>query len=158
MMEASKELHLKRPWILTPKGQRISMLVATLLALIAIPFAVLVMAHEIDRRPQALDTRQVDYCELASCKKISKLEGLEVVGIESIEEGEYGILIEIRLLNHGSLSGEREVWAELRSATGNRIESMRGVVQLSPKGKQLLELFFTGNLDELQSGKLLLGF
>ena len=157
-MEASKELHLKRPWILTPKGQRSSMLLATLLALLAIPFAALAVAQELDRLPQPLDTSQVDYCELASCKKISKLEDLEVLGIESIEEGKYGILIEIRLLNHGSLSGKREVWAELRSASGNRIESMRGVVQLSPKGKQLLELFFTGNLDELQSGKLLLGF
>ena len=157
-MEASKELHLKRPWILTPKRQRSSMLLATLLALLAIPFAALAVAQELDRLPQPLDTSQVDYCELASCKKISKLEDLEVLGIESIEEGKYGILIEIRLLNHGSLSGKREVWAELRSASGNRIESMRGVVQLSPKGKQLLELFFTGNLDELQSGKLLLGF
>ena len=157
-MEASKELQLKRPWILTPKGQRSSMLLATLLALLAIPFATLAVTQELDHRPQPLDPSQVDYCELATCGEISKLRGLEVVGIESIEEGEFGILIEIRFLNHGSLSGEREVWAELRSATGNRIESMRGVVQLSPKGKQLLELFFTGHLDELQSGKLLLGF
>ena len=157
-MEASKEWQLKRPWILTPKGQRSSMLFATLLALLSIPFAALTVAQELDRQPQPLDTTQVDYCELKNCEKISKLANLEVVGIESIEEGKYGILIEIRLLNHGSLSGEREVWAELRSATGNRIESMRGVVQLSPKGKQMLELFFTGNLDELQSGKLLLGF
>ncbi len=157
-MEASKELQLKRPWILTPKGQRSSMLLATLLALLAIPFAALTVAQELDHQPQPLDPSQVDYCELATCGEISKLRALEVVGIESIEEGKYGILIEIRLLNHGSLSGEREVWAELRSATGDRIESMRGVVQLSPKGKQLLELFFTGNLDELQSGKLLLGF
>jgi hypothetical protein len=149
---------LKRPWILTPKGQRSSMLLATLMALLGIPFAARAVAQELDRQPQPQDISQVDYCELASCKKISKLEGLEVLGIESIEEGKYGILIEIRLLNHGGLSGEREVWAELRSATGNRIESMRGVIQLSPKGKQLLELFFTGNLDELQSGKLLLGF
>ena len=149
---------MKRPWILTPRGQRLSMLLATLLSIIALPIGINQIQSEASSSPAALDTRSVDYCEVSTCGKIAKLAGLEVLEIESVDVGPYGILIEVRLLNHGLLEGDREVWAELRSATGGRIESMRGVVNLSPKGRQVLELFFTGSIEELESGKLLLGF
>ena len=149
---------MRRPWILTPRGQRTSAIFASALSLILIPLAAAQISGELSRVPTPLDSKTIDYCEVSSCSMVAKLPGIEVVGIEQIIEGEFGILIEIRLINHAQLVGEREIWAELRGEDNGRIESMRGVVSLSPKGRQLLELFFTGSLDELETGTLLLGF
>lgn len=149
---------MKRPWLLTRSGQRLTMLLATLVTIALVPLAYQQIATETSRFPAPLDSTRIDYCEISSCGKIEKLAGLEVVGIEEVVPEEFGTLVRIRLINHGQLVGEREVWAELRSQEGNRIESMRGVMNLSPKGIQLLELFFTGDEAEFESGKLLLGF
>lgn len=149
---------MKRPWLLTKTGQRLTMLLATVITIALIPLAVSQIETEQSRIAQTLIPGEVEYCEIANCGKIKKLAGLEVIGIESIIEEEFGTLITIRVLNHGMLVGEREVWAELRTQAGERIESMRGILQLSLKGPQLLELFFTGDKAEFQQGKLLLGF
>lgn len=149
---------MKRPWLLTQAGQRITMLLAILVTLLAIPLAYQQLTNETARVPAALDPKNVDYCELEACGQIAKLAGLEVVGIEQVIEGEFGTAISIRLLNHGQLAGPREVWAELRTQSGARIESMRQIVEFSPKGIQLLELFFTGSQAEFERGVLLLGF
>lgn len=149
---------MKRPWLLTQAGQRITMFIATLLTLIAIPLAYQQLTAEAQRVPVPLDPANIDYCELESCGKIEKLAGLEVAGVEAVSGSEFGTTISIRLINHGQLAGDREVWAELRSQSGERIESMRQVVELSPKGIQRLELFFTGSKAEFENGILLLGF
>ena len=149
---------MKRPWLLTQAGQRITMLIATLLTIFAIPLAYQQIAVEAGRVPAALDPKNVDYCQIDQCGTIEKLAGLEVVGIEKITETEFGTTVSIRLLNHGQLTGSREIWAELRTQSGKRIESMRQVVELNSKGIQLLELFFTGSRTDFESGILLLGF
>lgn len=149
---------MKRPWLLTQVGQRLSMLLATLITIALVPLAYQQINQETSRAPLPLDTASVDYCDVSSCGKIAKLADLEVVGIESVEETEFGTRVQIRLVNHGQLDGDREVWAELRSESGGRVESTWAILKLDPKGVQLLELFFTGAKSEFEASQLLLGF
>jgi hypothetical protein len=55
-------------------------------------------------------------------------------------------------------AGTREFWFELRGETGERVESMRGLLTLTAKGPQYIEFFFTRTEAELTGGNLILGY
>ena len=149
---------MKRPWLLTPRGQRIAIVVATLISILAIFPAANQLAAESSRGVPQLDSSSVSYCELSSCGEIASVPGLLVQGSYVATQSEFGVFISIPVLNTALLSGEREVWVQLKSAAGTQVEGMRGLLVLGPKGQNQIEVFFTGNLDELETGTLLLGF
>ena len=134
------------------------MVLATLICLPLIPLAYQQIEAEQSRVPAALDPKDVYWCEVESCGQISKLAGLEVVGVEEVRESEFFTVVDVRLLNTPQLTGPREIWAEVRNSEGGRVETTRSTVQLSPKGKLVLELMFTATLEELENTTLYLGF
>ena len=149
---------MKRPWLLTPRGQRVAIVVATLISILAVFPAVNQIAQEVSRGVPQLDSTAVAYCELSSCGEIASVPGLLVQGSYVATQSEFGVFISIPVLNTAPLSGEREVWVQLKSAAGTQVEGMRGRLVLGPKGQNQIELFFTGSVAELEAGTLHLGF
>ena len=107
---------------------------------------------------EQLKQESVQYCEIASCGVIEIAGGLEITTELLLEETEFGVNAELRVINHGMASGSREFWFELRSPQGQRIESMRGQLDLSGKGAQYIDFFFTGTKSEMTNGTLILGY
>jgi hypothetical protein len=151
---------MSRPWIITPKGQRVTLLASFILSAVAIIPVVNQFALDEHRKLiSELTPGEVSYCELSGCDEISGLAGLQIVpGIEQLVENEYGVQFKIRVVNGDQLVGTREVWAELRTQSGERIESLRGLLTLSKKGPQFIEFYFTGTTEELTQNLLFLGF
>ncbi len=96
-----------------------------------------------------LDRTSITYCEIASCGYIEGL-GLEIVYPPSLVEGEFGTEVFVQVINRGRLTGEREFWAELRTAEGKFVEAMRGELVLTNKGPQQIRFFFTGKKAEFE--------
>ena len=116
---------------------------------------------ELDQKRSAieqLDSSSIRYCELSSCGTLDIAGGLEITQELLLEENEFGVNARLRVVNHGMAIGEREFWFELRSAEGERVESMRGLLTLSPKGPQHIEFFFTGDAAEITEGELIVGY
>ena len=150
---------MKRPWLTTPKGQRITMLIGTLLALLSLLPLYSTMAKELTRsNVSQLQFGEVNFYPLEEAKSVSELAGLEVLDISSVSESEFGTTIKIQVLNHGQLVGKREVWAKVYSPEGNLREGMKIWLDLKPKGPIYLEFFFTGTANELAESKISLGF
>ena len=150
---------MKRPWLTTPRGQQITMWVGVIVALLAL--VPLSSQLELDSERAALkqlDPQSVTYCEIASCANLGIAGGLEVTDELILEENEFGVNARLRVINHGLALGTREFWFELRSEAGSRVESMRGLLTLTAKGPQYIEFFFTGSMEELAAGKLILGY
>ena len=150
---------MKRPWLTTPRGQQITMWLGVLVALLAL----VPLSSQLELDAQRADLKQLDsqsvtYCEVASCGDLEIAGGLEVTDELVLEENEFGVNARLRVINHGLAAGTREFWFELRSEAGSRVESMRGLLTLTPKGPQYIEFFFTGTKDELTSGNLILGY
>lgn len=97
---------------------------------------------------------QVEYCLLEVCQELS---GIALTDEIEILETEFGTEFSIRVINSGRQVGQREIWAELRAPSGERIESLRGLLELTPKGPQYIEFFFTGTKRELEANDLYLG-
>ncbi len=105
-----------------------------------------------------LDPQSVTYCPIASCGNLGIAGGLEVTDELVLEENEFGVNVRLQVINHGLALGTREFWFELRSEAGSRVESMRGLLTLTPRGPQYIEFFFTGTKAELTGGNLILGY
>ena len=150
---------MKRPWLTTPKGQRITMLLGTLLSLLALIPLYFTMASELGRyNVSQLQFGAVNFYPLDQAKSVTELSGLEVLGISSVSESEFGTTVKIQVLNHGQLIGKREVWAKVYSPAGKLREGMKIWLELKPKGPIYLEFFFTGTAAELAESKISLGF
>mgnify|MGYP000302321174 CR=1 FL=1 len=150
---------LKRPWLTTPKGQRITMLLGTLLALLALIPLYFTMSTELARtNVSQLQFGEVNFYPLDQAKSVTELAGLEVVGISDVSESQFGTTLKIQVLNHGQLVGKREVWAKVYSPAGHLREGMKIWLDLKPKGPIYLEFFFTGTAQELSESKISLGF
>ena len=150
---------MKRPWLTTPKGQRITMLLGTLLSLLALIPLYFTMASELGRyNVSQLQFGEVNFYPLDQAKSVTELSGLEVLGISSVSESEFGTTVKIQVLNHGQLIGKREVWAKVYSPAGKLREGMKIWLELKPKGPIYLEFFFTGTAAELAESKISLGF
>lgn len=150
---------MKRPWLTTPRGQRVTMLLGTLLAVFSlIPMGMTLSAEAARTNVSQLQFGEVKFYPLEEAKSISELAGLEVLDISNVSESEFGTTIRIQALNHGQLVGKREVWAKVYSPEGNLREGMKIWLYLKPKGPIYLEFFFTGTAKELAESKISLGF
>lgn len=150
---------MKRPWLTTPNGQRVTMLLGTILALLSlVPLSITLAAEAIRTTVSQLQFGEVNFYPLEDATSVSELAGLEVLGITDVAESEFGTTIKIQVLNHGQLLGKREVWAKVYSPAGNLREGMKIWLELKPKGPIYLEFFFTGTAKELAESKIMLGF
>jgi len=150
---------LKRPWLTTPKGQRITMQLGILLALLSLVPLYFTMTAELSRtNVSQLQFGAVNFYPLEQADYVAELAGLEVVGITDVAESEFGTTVKIQVLNHGQLVGKREVWAKVYSPEGKLREGMKIWLELRQKGPIYLEFFFTGTAKELAESKLSLGF
>ena len=150
---------MKRPWLTTPKGQRIMMLLGTLLSMLSLVPLYFTMATEAARtNVSQLQFGQVNFYPLEEAKSVSELSGLEVLDISEVSESEFGTTIKIQVLNHGQLVGKREVWAKVYSSEGKLREGMKIWLDLKQKGPIYLEFFFTGTAKELAESEISLGF
>ena len=150
---------MKRPWLTTPNGQRVTMLLGTFLALLSLIPLSFTLATEVTRTTVSqLKFGEVNFYPLEEAASVSELAGLEVLGITDVAESEFGTTLKIQVLNHGQLVGKREVWAKVYSPAGNLREGMKIWLELKPKGPIYLEFFFTGTAKELAESKISLGF
>jgi hypothetical protein len=154
---------MKRPWLTTSTGQRwsivLSVVVSAAMVIALISYWILQAVPRI--QINQLDPNQIDYCYLEDCAPIDKLAGLELVTTPEpylVVVSEWGTSIQLRFVNHGRLEGTRELRLLLRSDAGKIIEGMRQEVTFLPKGPVLVNFFFTGFPEELQSGTLELGY
>ena len=154
---------MKRPWLTTTTGQRwsigLSVVISTVMVVSLFSYWILQAAPRI--QIAQLDPNQIEYCQLSDCAPVDKLAGLELVTTPEpylVVVSEWGTSIQLRFVNHGRLEGTRELRLLLRSDNGKIIEGMRQEVTFSPKGPVLVEFFFTGFPEELQSGTLELGY
>ncbi len=135
---------MKRPWLTTPKGQRITMLLGTLLSLLALIPLYFTMTSELGRyNVSQLQFGEVNFYPLDQAKSVTELSGLEVLGISNVSESVFGTTVKIQVLNHGQLVGKREVWAKVYSPAGKLREGMKIWLDLKAKGPIYLEFFFT---------------
>lgn len=150
---------MKRPFFTTPKGQRIAMVLGTLLSLLSLIPLYFTMTTELARtNVSQLHFGEVNFYPLEEARSVKELAGLEVLGISDVSESEFGTTVKIQVLNHGQLVGKREVWAKVYSPEGKLREGMKIWLELKPKGPIYLEFFFTGSAKELGESKISLGF
>ena len=154
---------MKRPWLTTTTGQRwsivLSVVVSAAMVVALLGYWILQASPRVQL--SQLDPNQIDYCYLEDCAPIDKLAGLELVTTPEpyqVEVSEWGTSIQLRFVNRGRLEGTRELRLLLRSDEGKIIEGMRQEVTFVPKGPVLVNFFFTGFPEELESGTLELGY
>ena len=150
---------MKRPWLTTPRGQQITMWLGVLVSLLAL--VPLNTQLELDQKRatiEQLELASIQYCEVASCGQLEIAGGLEITSDLTLEENDFGVNAKLRVINHGMALGDREFWFELRSDSGQRVESMRGQLSLTPKGPQFIEFFFTGTKAEFEGASVILGY
>jgi len=154
---------MKRPWLLTQKGQRFSIQMSLLISLAMTAALVLFWQATITPReniPQ-LDPDNISYCEISVCTPIESLGGLEVVpdpDYFAITEGKWFTTVTMRFINHGQLTGSRELRLVLRSQAGTIVEMAKQEAVFHPKGQMFVDFTFTGTPEELRTGNVYLGY
>ncbi|MDG2497115.1 MAG: hypothetical protein P8M68_02915 [Aquiluna sp.] len=154
---------MKRPWLLSTKGQRFSILLSLVIS-VGMTLAVVIFA-QVTMAPREqisqLNPAAISYCELSQCTPIESLGGLELVpdpDYYMITEGRWFTTVTMRFLNQGQLNGDRELRLMLRSSTGTIVEMAKQVVNFHPKGRMFVDFTFTGSPAELRSGTVYLGY
>lgn len=150
---------MSRPWVLTPIGQRVSMALGIVVAVLSlIPLGLQLQIEQNRKFVMQLDRTNVTFCELDKCGVLDQFQLIEPLSPAIATEGEFGTEVLVRVVNHGRLEGRREVWAILRSQEGKIIEGMKIWLELENSGPNQLQFFFTGSKKEFESGVLELGF
>ena len=154
---------MKKPWLLTTKGQRASLAISYLLSvalLVALwGFAAGTASRDLSTRQ--LDPKQIDYCNIEDCPPIEKLAGLELVQNPApllVSEGKWFTTIELKFVNHGRLYGARELRLVVRSEAGKIVEMAKQIVDFRDKGPLVVDFTFTGSADELANSSIQLGY
>lgn len=153
---------MKRPWLLTARGQRVSMVLAFLISL-ALIAGYFLFAGFTDRSlsNRQLDPKNIDYCVLENCEPIEKLAGLELIKTPSafrLTENKWFTTVELRFINTGRLYGSRELRLVVRAANGNIVEMAKQIVEFPEKGPMSVQFTFTGSAKELTDAELSLGY
>lgn len=106
-----------------------------------------------------LDTSSVSYCELRDCGEIQGF-ALEngASALDEVVETRNGVLLTLKFRNSGMLQGERELWLRVMSAEGKILEMASVEISLSLRTRTVAEFELVSNLDQIRSGKLLLGY
>jgi hypothetical protein len=155
------ESGLKRPWLLTPRGQRTAMHLANLVSLAMFLSFVFYFALVENPRSQVLqlDPENISYCEIGSCPKI---QGLEITNGASatakLEERAFGQLLTLELTNHEMLSGSRELWLKVESPDGRVLEMASVVIELGLKNRTIAEFLLVSEKSLILDAKLSLGY
>lgn len=152
---------MKRPWLITPKGQRFSLHLANVLSLILfVGFALHFSLVEQPRTalPQ-LNPSAVNYCEITECSTLFGvvLENGDTAQLEATQES-LGVKVLLRFTNTARYQGERELWLRLESKTGELIEMASTRVTFDLKTRTSAEFLITGLKQEVLDGNLLLGY
>ncbi len=152
---------MKRPWLITPKGQRFSLHLANVLSFaLFVGFALHFSLVEQPRTalPQ-LNPIEVNYCELTECSELFGvvLENGDTAQLEAVQES-LGVKVVLRFTNTSRYQGERELWIRLESQTGELIEMASTQVAFDLKKRTSAEFLITGLKQEILDGNLLLGY
>ena len=142
--------------LVKPKAQKLQMFLGSLAALlILIPLSLQLTTESARTEVIQLDARSVTYCELQTCR-IAELGGLEVVAVQILEQ-KWATFVEVRFVNFGRLSGERELWLELVNPSGQIAEAAKSRLVLSHKGPIVTIFSFQRTPEALINGQLRLG-
>jgi hypothetical protein len=125
---------------------------------ILIPLSMQLRLEESRREVTQLDRANVAFYPKSEWGEIAELAGLEVIADPEVSETEFGTTVIYEVINVGRLEGRREVWAKLYSPTGHLREGMKIWLELTPKGRNRLEFFFTGSAAEFRESSIELGF
>lgn len=152
---------MKRPWLLTQKGQRFALHLANVMSLaLFLGFVGQYAAVELPRKQIAqLSLAEVNYCELASCPEI---QGLVLTkpenAIENLEEVSFGTSVSMDFVNGLQLEGKRDLWLKLVSAEGELIEMASTEIVLDLKTRTTASFMLTSTKEEILAGTLMLGY
>ena len=152
---------MKRPWLLTPKGQRFALHLANVMSLLLfLGFLAQYSAVELPRREVAqLSSASVNYCELALCPVI---EGLVLTRpeavLDNLEEVPFGTSVTLDFVNGAQLEGKRDLWLKLVSAEGLVLEMASTEIVLGLKTRTTASFIMTSTREEILAGTLLLGY
>ena len=124
-------------------------------ALILLPLALQFQLEDSRRDFPALNTSDVEYCEISSCGIIEPF-GLEIKSLEIVDY-EFNAEIRFEFVNHNRLTGTREVWLRVRQPDGTLLEMAKGPIYLDDK-RATLVFCFTGTKEELEASSIYLGF
>jgi hypothetical protein len=150
---------LKRPWLLTQLGQRVSMQLSVLASvLLLLPLWVQIGLVEAPRAqmPQ-LNPAQLQSCDLEDCLELLGHRGLRPVNV-AITEGSTINMVSVRFENLGRLTGSRTLWLELRDADGNWLEAASTELTIGKNGPIEAEFGFTHPKNILETGILRLRY
>lgn len=152
---------LKRPWLLTPSGQRFSVHLANTLSLAL--FVGFVLHFSLVEQPRTevpqLNPAQISYCELESCGEVFgvRLENGDSARSESVQE-ELGVRVVLEFTNLSRYQGERELWVRLLSQDGKIVEMASTVAKFDLKNRTSVEFLLAGLEQEISTGRLELGY
>ena len=152
---------MKRPWILTPKGQRFSLHIANVLSLaLFIGYALQFQFVEQPRTqvPQ-LQTNNVTYCEISECEKVFGIE-LENgdASLAKLKQTAIGVELKLEFTNSARWEGRRELWLKMQTQDGSFVEAASTWIELGLKQKPVAIFVITGTVEEISQNKLLLGY
>lgn len=144
-------------FLVSPKAQRIQMALGFLAAaLTLIPLSMQMQLEQSRTQFPQLDAANLSYCELEACV-IEALGGLEVVDVK-ITEQKWATFVEVRFVNHGRLSGEREFYLELVNSDAEISEAAKTRLVFTHKGQPKATFSFQRQPSVLESGSLTLGY
>lgn len=152
---------MKRPRLLTPKGQRFALHLANVMSLfLFLGFVGQYAAVELPRGDIAqLSLSNVNYCELTSCPEI---QGLVLTKpedvIENLKEVSFGTSVTMDFVNGLQLQGSRDLWLKLLSAEGAVLEMASTKVVLDLKTRATASFMLTSTKEEILAGTLMLGY
>lgn len=147
---------MKKPWLITQLGQRwtvwLGWLLAVLLLFSLVPFVLAVTAPRTEV-PQ-LNSANLVFCEIRACDDSNPL-GLKVRDV-TMTESEAETMIRIDFVNQPRWHGERVVIVEFRLESGEIKQMVEGNLVLSDKEAQV-QFSFTGSIPELNELQWFLG-
>lgn len=150
---------MKRPWLLTPAGQRVSMLLSYLLSLMLL--VLLALQIQLVENPRSLvpqlNPKDLSSCELSDCSALEGHLGLLPVGYQ-VSQGDSINTLTVRFENPGRLQGKRTLWLELRDDSGKWLEAASAELEIGQHGPVVIEFGFTQPVDALLSGILRLSY
>ena len=152
---------MKRPWIITPKGQRTTMHIANVGALLL--FVAFVFQYQFVEQPRSevpqLDTSNVTYCELTECGEMFgiELENGAVAAADSIQTP-IGVELSLKFVNQARLDGRRELWLRMDTRDGEFVEAASTWIDLGLKTHTVAKFMITGLKAEIENSKIYIGY
>lgn len=152
---------MKRPWLLTQTGKKVSLHIANALSLVL--FVCFALQYSFVEAPRTevpqLDTANVNYCELSEC---SMIFGVEITNGSTAQSNAIqtpiGVEVELDITNLARYEGRRELWMRMETVEGEFVEAASTWVDFGLKQRSRASFTITGTLEELQGSKLFLGY